>query len=72
MSSPQPSPVAVRKVGKQGRGALIGAGIGVVAGFVIGTQTFNGNDGEPNGKLIALSSLLGGLLGMAIGASVSH
>ncbi|MEP6590371.1 MAG: glycine zipper domain-containing protein [Gemmatimonadota bacterium] len=57
---------------KQGRGALIGAGIGLVAGFVVGRQTFDDQDGEPNGKLIAISSVLGGLLGMAIGASVSH
>ncbi|MEO5799974.1 MAG: glycine zipper domain-containing protein [Gemmatimonadales bacterium] len=57
---------------KQGRGALIGAGIGLVAGFVVGKQAFDDQDGEPNGKLIALSSVLGGLLGMAIGASITH
>ncbi|MES2306907.1 MAG: hypothetical protein V4558_15495 [Gemmatimonadota bacterium] len=68
----QPLGVATGKVSRQGRDALIGAGVGLVAGFIVGKQVFDGQDREPNSKLIALSSVVGALLGMAIGASVTH
>jgi len=56
---------------KQGRGALIGGGIGAAIGFIVAKQTFNGLD-EPNGRYIALTTVVGGVLGMVLGASVSY
>lgn len=67
----QPAAVAPPKVDKQGRGALIGAGIGAFLGLAFGMSTFNGGDGDPAATLIGITTVLGAVLGMTIGASVS-
>lgn len=73
VSRPVPNAIgSQRTLGRQSRGALIGAGIGLIAGSVIGSKTFDAKDGEPNGKLIALSTIVGGILGLTIGASTTY
>ncbi len=67
----QPAAAEPPKVDKQGRGALIGAGIGLFVGLAYGMSTFNSGDGEPRATLIGLTSVLGAVLGMTIGASAS-
>lgn len=67
----QPAAVAPPKVDKQGRGALIGAGIGAFAGLAFGIANFHSGDGLDSGKLTAITTVLGAVLGMAIGASAS-
>ncbi|MEO5826581.1 MAG: hypothetical protein ABIR59_11895 [Gemmatimonadales bacterium] len=64
----QPASVAPPKADKQGKGALIGAGIGFFAGLIFATS--HGRS-EGDGPLILAIAALATVVGMSIGASVS-
>ncbi len=63
-----PAGLAPPKVDKQGRGALIGAGIGFFAGLIFATS--HGRS-EGDGPWVLIIAAAGMVVGMSIGASVS-